>query len=166
MQKLKKTVEVSQSREWSPEHLENVKAQINALYEQQTPIEKLENKIFAIKSKMKDYLDKEDISEIKTVGDFLQDYMTAFKKYLGIPKKDFAAYWGEKGPNLRKYELDERTLTPSLIYKIANTFGTSTDIWVDIQFKNQRLEKISEIDKIEEDQSNEKKYSLEELIRA
>ena len=163
MQNLKKTVDVSPSREWSPEHFEKVKAQINALYEQQTPIEKLENKMYAIKSKMKDYLDKEDVSEIKTTGDFLQEYMSAFKKFGGITQKQLAEYWGISTSNLRKYVTGERSLNPTLIYKIATTFETSPKLWLDIQSKNQLFKKLMEINEIE---SAEKKYSLEELIRA
>ena len=142
MQKLKKTTEVVEPKEWSKEYLDYVQEFIKVENEEESSIQKLKSKMFALSRKMKHYLRSEEVTEIQTTGDFLQKYMSAFKKFEGITQKQLAEYWGVSTSNLRKYVTGERPLSPTLIYKMATTFETSPKLWLDIQSKNQLFKKF------------------------
>ena len=46
----------NERKEWSEEHLANVQDFIKSHYDQLSPIEKLENRLYAIKTEMEHYL--------------------------------------------------------------------------------------------------------------
>lgn len=146
-------------RKWTKEHSSNVQTFIKEHYDQTDPLEKLENRLFAIKLEMQDYLQNEAISEIKTVGKFIQEAITAFKELLSISKKALAEHWETTTANLSKYINKERGLNVELALKIASTLDIPAQLLLDIQIKNQLLELSNKKD-------YEKEFSLEELTRA
>lgn len=146
-------------KKWTKEHSRNVQAFIKQQYAQTDPLEKLENKLFAIKLQMQDYLQNEAITEIKTVGEFIQEAITAFKELLNISKKALAEHWETTTANLSKYINKERGLNVELALKIASTFDIPAQLLLDVQIKNQLLELSNKKD-------YEKEFSLEELTRA
>jgi len=146
-------------KKWTKEHSRNVQAFIKQQYAQTDPLEKLENKLFAIKLQMQDYLQNEAITEIKTVGEFIQEAITVFKEVLNISKKALAEHWETTTANLSKYINKERGLNVELALKIASTFDIPAQLLLDVQIKNQLLELSNKKD-------YEKEFSLEELTRA
>jgi plasmid maintenance system antidote protein VapI len=146
-------------RKWTKEHSSNVQVVIKQHYDQTDPLEKLENRLFAIKLEMQDYLQNEAITEIKTVGKFIQEAITAFKELLNISKKALAEHWEMTTANLSKYINKERGLNVELALKIASTLDIPAQLLLDIQIKNQLLELSNKKD-------YEKEFSLEELTRA
>ena len=146
-------------KKWTKEHSKNVQAFIKQHYDQTPPVEKLEHRLFAIKLQMQDYLQNEAITEIKTVGTFIQEAIAAFKELLKISKKALAAHWETTTANLSKYLNKERNLNVELALKIASTLDVPAQLLLDIQIKNQLLEVGNKKD-------YEKEFSLEELIRA
>lgn len=146
-------------KKWTKEHSRNVQAFIKQYYAQTDSVEKLEHRLFAIKLQMQDYLQNEDITEIKTVGAFIQEAITAFKELLNLSKKALAEYWETTSPNLSKYLKGERSLNVELALKIAATLDIPAQLLLDIQIKNQLLELSNQKD-------YEKEFSLEALIRA
>ena len=146
-------------KKWTKKHSQNVQDFIKQHYAQTDPLEKLENRLFAIKLQMQDYLQNEDITEIKTVGTFIQEAITAFKELLNISKKALAEHWETTTANLSKYLNKERGLNVELALKIASTLDVPAQLLLDIQIKNELLIVGTKKD-------YEKEFSLEELIRA
>lgn len=150
----------SRKREvWTEEDFENVEYLLKQHYAQTPPIEKLEHELFAIKLDMKDYLNTEEITEIRPVGTFIQEAITACKKLLKISKKALAEHWETTSANLSKYLKGERSLNVELALKIASTLNLPAQLLLDIEIKNELLEQGNKKD-------YEKEFSLEELIRA
>lgn len=146
-------------RKWTKEHSKNVQAFIKEYYVQTNPVEQLEDRLFAIKLEMQDYLQDETIAELKTVGVFIQEAITVFKELLNISKKALAEHWETTTANLSKYLNKDRSLNAELALKIASTLDIPAQLLLDIQIKNQLLELSNKKD-------YEKEFSLEELIRA
>ncbi|NET80395.1 hypothetical protein [Okeania sp. SIO1F9] len=146
-------------KKWTKEHSKNVQDFIKQHYAQTDPVEKLENRLFAIKLQMQDYLQNEDITEIKTVGEFIQEAIAAFKELLQISKKALAEHWETTTANLSKYLNKERVLNVELALKIASTLDVPAQLLLDIQIKNELI-------KVGNKKDYEKEFSLEELIRA
>lgn len=152
-------MEVNGRKDWSNDEFQEIDAYIKALYDAQSPKEKLDNVILGVCAEMENYLENENISEVKPVGYFLEAFMKAFKSFAGITQKRMAEHWDITAPNLRKYIKGDRSLGVELALKIATTFNTSAQLWLDVQSKNQLLE-------IEEYKDFKDRYAANKLFRA
>jgi len=126
-------------KEWTDEDLAKVQAFQKEHYDKMSSTEKLENKLFAIKTKIEHYLMQPTITEKKMVGEFIKEGILAFKKIAGITQEKLAKYWGTTSPNLRKYIKGERRLSIDLAIKIGSTFDLEPDLLMDVEIKNQLL---------------------------
>lgn len=149
---------LAQRKKWSKEELSKVQAFIKEHHDTLSPLEKLDNRFFAIKTEMTHYILAEEVTQPKTIGAFIKEYIKAAKELMGISQKRLGTYWGVSN-NLGKYLSGERGLNADLALKIAATFNVSPELLLDVQKKNQLLE-------IEQHLDYKTKYSLDNLLRA
>ena len=147
----------NERKEWTEEHFAKVQNFIKSHYDQLSPIEKLENRLYAIKTEMEHYL-MEDSKEVRSIGSFVKEAVNAFKKILKIPQKRFEELWGISG-NMGKYLKGERAISPELALKIACTLKITPKLLLDIQTKNELI-------KMDKYQGYKEKYSYDNLLRA
>lgn len=128
-------------QEWSKEHTNTVQAFIQQHYEDTSPTEKLQHRLFAIKLEMETYLAAKDITEIKPAGLFVLEAIMACKQLLNIPKKAIAEHWETTTANLSKYLKGERSFGIELAFKINSTLKIPAQLLLSIEIKNEILKK-------------------------
>lgn len=148
----------SKRKEWSKEDSAKMQDFIKQHNSELTPIELLENRLFAIKLEMEHYLTNTEIKEEKSVGVFIKEAINAFREFVGITQDKLAVYWGTTSANLRKYIVGTRKLNVDLAFKVASTFNYNPELLFDIERKNQLLDKSYK--------SYKEKYSLGKLLLA
>lgn len=147
-------IEANGRKNWTQKDFLETSSYIKELYDAQSPQEKLDNAVYAIRVGMEFYLE-EDISKIKTLGDFVAELLDVYKKFGRITHERIAKHWDLSASNLRKYIKGERSISIDLILKIAATSKTKPQLWLDVQNKNQLLEI--------QQKNYAEKYSLEKL---
>lgn len=157
LQNLNSNIGFNEPQKWTKEHFKNVQNYIKNQYEQYSPNQKLEIRLYALKIEMEHYLLDETPKELKSIGYFIREGINAFKEYVGISQKYLGEYWGIS-QNLGKYLNNERPISPELAMKIAATFSFSPKLLLHIQNKNELLE-------IEKNDNYKTEYSMEKLIQ-
>ena len=118
-----------------------------------TPKEKLDNKLFGLKLRMKSYIENE--KPFRPTGDFIRELIEAFD----IKKKAFAAYIGVEDSNLSALLKDRRKINADLAMKFGRISKTDPVLWLSVQTKN-------ELKKVEAEKGKQyDKYSSEDLLK-
>lgn len=121
---------------------------------QQTPEEKVENKLISLKLKMEDYLNQQNPKKIVGTGQFLKEIL----KTLNIKNNTFAEYIGLTKSNFSALINGNRKLNLDLAITLGRIFNVKPEIWLNIENKNQLFQMMNK---------NKKKYEqyqLEDLI--
>lgn len=121
---------------------------------QQTKNQKNAIEIAAITIQMEDYLKADPIPEPKSVGIFLNHFLTT----LNIRQNKLATYLNIAPSNLNKIIKGERQINSEFALKIGKIFGINPMLLLKIQLKNE----LSEIEKYQHTQIE--KYTLQDLI--
>jgi plasmid maintenance system antidote protein VapI len=158
LQKFGSNIGFNEPKKWSKDLFEKTQTYIKSQYEQLTPTQKLEIRLYAIKAEMEHYLLDENTTEIRKVGDFIKEGISAFKELVGVSQKRLAEHWGIS-QNMGKYLSGERVIGVELALKIAATFAVPPKLLLHIQNKNELLE----VDKLE---NYQKKYSFDNIIQS
>lgn len=121
---------------------------------EQTRWQKINIELAAIRIQMEDYIESDNKSEPKLLGEFLKSFLNT----LNIRRNRFANYLEIDPTNLSKIIKGERQINPETALKIGKTFGLDPLLLLKIQIKNE-LSKLTG----EKNQQIEK-YSLNNLM--
>lgn len=126
-----------EGEQWSASQLAAVKAFIKKEGQKRSPEQQLAIQMTAIRYRMEDYLDNNEISlkDIRSIETFL----AAFLKVLNISFKKFAFSIDTTDGNLKKYLTGERKFNTDLAMKFGCFFHTAPDLWIRICTKNEFL---------------------------
>ena len=119
-----------------------------------SPVQKMEDQLFAIRLQMENYLRQASDMEIIPAGAFLKQCV----EILGIKNKRFAAYIGLDDSNLSALFRGHRKINIDLAIKLGKIFKISPRLWLDVQNKNELLGMKAEKGLTYE------KYKLEDLL--
>jgi plasmid maintenance system antidote protein VapI len=119
--------------------------------------EKQETRLAAIRYKMIDYLDTDDLNNnsMTTVGDFVREYLKATE----IKQKTFAEFLGKNAGNVAKLLNGTRHINIEIATILGNTFNIDPALWLRIQDKAE-LSKLNTVKA-----KYFKKYSLDRLVK-
>ena len=132
---------------WNEQKMNDLKAFISTQTSQQSEERILRNKLLAIKFKIEDYIQSENVnSDIIDILDFVKMYL----QILRITKKELAIHFEMKDSNLHKYLTGERRLSPTVALKLSAFSHISPEYWYRIQIKNELIALNKEKEKMNE----------------
>lgn len=131
-----------------------IKEKINEFLKKQTPKQKIETQILALKYKMEDYIEQNNPEKVLLVGYFIEELLNM----INIKDKNFAEYIGVSKYDFSKLLHGRKKLNNDLALKLGYIFNIKPTLWIDIETKNELLELEKEV------KSNYKNYKLDDLI--
>ncbi|MFN8579285.1 MAG: addiction module antidote protein, HigA family [Candidatus Sericytochromatia bacterium] len=145
----------SSSDKISDEEYKLIKEKIDSFLETQSPKQKIENRILALKYKMEDYIEQKEPEKILFVGGLIRELLDI----INIKDKTFAEYIGFSKYDFSKLLNGKRKINGDLAIKLGQIFKIKPNLWIEIEIKN-------ELFFLEKEKKNEyKKYSLDDLIK-
>ncbi len=96
--------------------------------------DKIRYRLISVRLQMETYL-REEISEQKSVGDFLKQCISA----LGVKNKEFADFIEIKESNLSSIIKGKRRVPPELAFTLGSLLNVPPNLWLGVQSKNELL---------------------------
>lgn len=128
---------------------------LNREYNNQTKEQILENNVFSLKIKIRNYLNDKGLENIVFSGEFLKELIDIYN----IKHKDFASYVDLTESNLSAILSGKRKINNDLAFKLDSIFKIDADIWINIQNKNDLLLIKNK------NTTKYKKYTIKDLVK-
>jgi antitoxin HigA-1 len=156
--RLEDKIGLPEGRAWSADHLAAVKNHIKRETGKQSAEQQIVNKLFAIKFRMEEYLERMDTesTELYSISDFLGAYLEA----LDLSFKKFATSIDTSDSNLKKYVSGERKFNTDLAMKFGCFFHTSPELWLRLYIKSEFIALNSVKSKVQ----RYKKYDYKKVV--
>lgn len=130
--KSKGSQEITPDQIWNEQGLDQVNLFLKKHASHQSIEERLNIEIKAIQYQIEDYIQSEEVKEIKPIFVFIKQYL----KLLRMTQKEFAEILEIRDTNLYKYLKGERKLNSDLVFKISAFSHTRPELWFHLETKN------------------------------
>lgn len=124
--------EIAPEQIWDEKDLDQVRSYLKVHSRNQNIEDRLNIEIKAIQYQIEDYIQSEEVKEIKPIFVFIKQYL----KLLRMTQKEFAEILEVRDANLYKYLKGERKLNADLVFKISAFSHTRPELWFHLETKN------------------------------